>query len=273
MGLLERAMLSPHPGPGVCATCFNLIDGYERCYSCEHGNDVLDAVAPISYSVAGGPLHRALSGYKRLPVPLALPFRLELARILRRYLDKHEACVARAARTPGFELVTAVPSCDRQRDEKHPLPQLVSIALGRTGDGHERLLTRTAFDTGDRSYDFLKYIAVRPLDGESVLLIDDTWTTGANAQSAAAALKGAGAGKVAAVVIGRHINREWNDNGPRLSALEGRFDWARCALCESRALGAAAGASLGSRGRDAVPPGLAMPGQQDISLDRLNRVE
>ena len=64
-----------------------------------------------------------------------------------------------------------------------------------------------------------------------MLLIDDTWTTGANAQSAAAALKDAGAGTVAAVVIGRHLNRDWHENDLRLRALGESFDWEHCALC------------------------------------------
>ncbi len=62
-----------------------------------------------------------------------------------------------------------------------------------------------------------------------MLLIDDTWTTGTNAQSAAAALA-AGAGPIAAVVIGRHLNREWRQNDRRLRGLARPFDWSRCAV-------------------------------------------
>jgi orotate phosphoribosyltransferase len=42
--------------------------------------------------------------------------------------------------------------------------------------------------------------------GADVLLVDDTWVSGASAQSAAAALKAAGARRVALVVIGRHVD-------------------------------------------------------------------
>jgi hypothetical protein len=38
-----------------------------------------------------------------------------------------------------------------------------------------------------------------------VLLLDDTWTSGGTAQSAAVALKRAGARSVAVVVAGRHL--------------------------------------------------------------------
>jgi adenine/guanine phosphoribosyltransferase-like PRPP-binding protein len=74
-------------------------------------------------------------------------------------------------------------------------------------------------------------VATRRLDDEPVLLVDDTWTTGSNAQSAAAALKRAGAGPVAALVIGRHLNRGYRDNDRRLRAIPTPFDWSACAIC------------------------------------------
>jgi orotate phosphoribosyltransferase len=39
-----------------------------------------------------------------------------------------------------------------------------------------------------------------------VLLVDDTWVSGGSGQSAAAALKTAGARRVALVVLGRHVD-------------------------------------------------------------------
>jgi hypothetical protein len=47
--------------------------------------------------------------------------------------------------------------------------------------------------TAEREFDMERYVATRNLDFEDVLLIDDTWTTGASAQNAAWALKQAGA--------------------------------------------------------------------------------
>ena len=43
----------------------------------------------------------------------------------------------------------------------------------------------------------------------AVLLVDDTWTTGGRAQSAAIALHDAGAARVAVVVLGRHFDRDF----------------------------------------------------------------
>ena len=45
-----------------------------------------------------------------------------------------------------------------------------------------------------------------PVAGADVLVVDDTWVSGGSAQSAAVALKLAGARRVAIIVIGRHVN-------------------------------------------------------------------
>ncbi len=224
-------MISPRHGPGVCEQCFNFTRGYRRCYACAHNDDWLAVVDPISYSVGLEQLHRALMGYKRLDGEVARRLTVELAAVLWRHLACHERCIASAAGVESFELVTTVPSGDRERDDGHPLRRIVTELVGPTRERYERLLRRSSSDVEPRFFDPDKFEAMRPLDGEPVLIIDDTWTTGASAQSAAAALRGAGAGRVGAVVIGRHINREWHDTERRLRAMPRSFDWDRCALC------------------------------------------
>jgi predicted amidophosphoribosyltransferase len=226
----ENFMFGPRPGPDTCELCFNFTRGFERCYACAHGRHELHVVAPISYSVAGEQLHHVLAQYKRVDGEIARRLRTELAAVLWRYLDQHEHCAAQRARTDWFPLVTTVPSSDRGRDELHPLREIIQI-VGPMRERHERLLRRSDRDVPPHTYDVDKYAAVRRLDGEAVLLIDDTWTTGANAQSAAAALKSAGAGAIAAVVMGRHLNRDWHDNDRRLCGIRRPFDWTHCALC------------------------------------------
>jgi predicted phosphoribosyltransferase len=230
--LYENVMLGPRRGPDVCGTCFNFTAGYPRCYACAHGQAVLDAVAPISYSVSREQLHHALASYKRLHDDVARRLGASLAAILWRFLAEHERCVAAAAGVPdGFDLVTTVPSGDRTRDERHPLRWIVGELVGPTRDRHERLLRRSEAAIPPRTFSQHKFEASSPLAGQAVLLIDDTWTTGASAQSAAAALKAAGAGPIAAVVIGRHLNREWHQNDKRLRGIAQPFDWRACAVC------------------------------------------
>lgn len=186
-------------------------------------------MVPISYSVGHEYLHHILADYKRTRGLHAQLAGERVAAILSMFLARHEECVARAAGVPGFGLVTAVPSSDLHRDAHHPLQRLVGELVPETRGRFERVLRRTLEPVELRRFDPWRYRAVRRLEGESVLLIDDTWTTGSSAQSAAAALKAAGAVTVAAVVVGRHVNRDWCENDRRLDALS--FDWSRCPLC------------------------------------------
>ena len=235
--LYENVLLGPRRGPDVCGTCFNFTAGYARCWACAHGQPTLDVVAPISYSVAREQLHHALASYKRLDGDIARRLQAILAAILWRFLTAHEACLARTAsadnsnNTTSFDLVTTVPSGDPTRDEHHPLRTIVGEIVGPTRERHRRLLRRSTADVPPRTFSPARFEATAALKGETVLLIDDTWTTGANAQSAAATLRSAGAGPIAAVVIGRHLNREWHENDRRLRGIARPFAWGECALC------------------------------------------
>jgi hypothetical protein len=130
----------------------------------------------------------------------------------------------------GFDVVTTVPSSDGARGARHPLDQLVGDLVGPVRGRYERLLRRTDAAVTPHHFNIHKYEAVREVGDRSVLLVDDTWTTGANVQSAAVALKGAGAGRVAALVIGRYVNRGWGDNDQHLRSMPA-FDWEACAWC------------------------------------------
>ena len=224
-------MRGPQPGPSVCRVCFNLTDGYGRCYACAHGGRWLDAVAPISYSLAGGQLHHALVTYKRRHDAVGRRFGLELAAVLWRYLAAHEPCLRRAAGVNAFAVVTTVPSSDAAGDDAHPLHAIVAELVGPVRDRYLRLLRRSATPCSTHEFHAGKFTTDADLSGRAVLLIDDTWTTGANAQSAAAALKAAGSTRVAAVVIGRYLNREWHENERRVRTLPEPYDWTSCALC------------------------------------------
>lgn len=124
-----------------------------------------------------------------------------------------------------------MPSGDPRRDEQHPLRRIVGELVGPTRGRHERLLRRSAREVAPRVFDSGKFEAARALRGENVLLVDDTWTTGASAQSAAAALKSAGSGAIGCVVIGRYVTRQWHGNDRRLRTLTRPFDWEHCPLC------------------------------------------
>lgn len=217
-------------GPDVCSVCRTFTSGgYSTCYRCGFSVRYADLVIPISYSEHFGQLHTSLASYKRAPEPAARPVRIQLAAVLWRFLAMHERCLARAIGVPRFDIVTTVPSGAVDRDDNHPLRWLVSEIVEPTSARHARLLRRSGTPVADRAIDPLKYSPTQTLHGEAVLVIDDTWTTGASAQSAAGALKTSGAGQVVVLPIGRHVNPEYHDNAARLRNLP-PFSWDICGV-------------------------------------------
>jgi hypothetical protein len=84
----------------------------------------------------------------------------------------------------------------------HPLRALAAPYLARPWLS---LRPRPGGDPWARTLDPARFQATDLLPGATVLLLDDTWVSGASAQSAAVALKLAGAAAVAVVVAGRHL--------------------------------------------------------------------
>jgi len=78
------------------------------------------------------------------------------------------------------------------------------------------------------------FVVTGAATGRRVLLVDDTFTTGAEIQSAASALQTAGATIPAAVVIGRYINPDFSLAAQDLweRAQSRAFTFERCCLSE-----------------------------------------
>lgn len=167
-----------------------------------------DLVLPISLYELGGQLHVMLRDYKdsRWPAVRRRHAR-DLAAVLARFLAGHLACLT--ARLAGsVDLVTTVPST-RSREEVHPLVAVVRMvsALRRV---HKEVLVPDQSSV-DRSASDNAFAVDGAVDGQHVLVVDDTFTTGARAQSAASALKIAGAAAVGVLVLGRVVRPEYND--------------------------------------------------------------
>jgi predicted amidophosphoribosyltransferase len=222
-------------GPGVCPICWTFHDpGYDQCAACV-GASQLDVVIPISYALRGQQLATALRGYKDEFFAQTRAFHgMRLAAILWRFLAEHERHVAAAARTSGFGVVTVVPSKTSHNDDaRRGLRTIAGTVVEHTAPRFERLLRPTDADIVGRYFDPRRYSTARRLDGESVLLIDDTWVTGSSAQSAGAALREAGAAHVGCVVIGRWLRPDfggnWGNVGDIYNRLPKQFDWSHCA--------------------------------------------
>jgi predicted amidophosphoribosyltransferase len=225
-------LITPRPGPGVCPECFNFTrEPTGRCRACRASESHLSAMVAISYAPAGSPLHRGLADYKRAAEP-AVPYLVDgLAVVLSRFLAGHEACVAAAAGVDRFDSVVVVPSSNPHRAHGHPLGQIVGHRVPETASRYRESLAPSGAVCVAHSFDDRRFAVTEPVDGRTVLLIDDVWTTGACAQSAAAALRRAGAQLVAVVVIGRYVNGHWGGIGERLSRMSHTAERGACGLC------------------------------------------
>jgi hypothetical protein len=198
----------------------------------------------VAYAAKGGQHARWLWQYKspHLQPPDAGPAAAELLRaLLLRFLRDHGPCVWRAAGWPGGGAPThvAVVPTGRARPGAHPLRALIAPYLS-TPWAQLRALPAVS---RERDLDPERFRACG-VTGARVLLLDDTWTTGASAQSAAMALRRAGAVSVATVVLGRHVARRHAAAAPfdprscAVHAAAAPFDPRPCAVraCSIRAV-------------------------------------
>ena len=215
--------------PVSCVVCRGPVrPGFARCYQCGRharlGPGLLaDAVVPISYAVKGTALAADLWRYKSGRAPGAA--RASVLVLLLAFLHDHGACVWRHAGMPAPGRLAVVPTgCGRPGP--HPLLELVSPYL--------RLpVTRLVIRPGrqGRDLDLDRFGADRTAAGARVLLLDDSWVSGASAQSAAAALKQAGARQVAIVVLGRHVDPADPGTGPLAAQLrQAAYEPSKCAV-------------------------------------------
>jgi hypothetical protein len=212
-----------------CRTCRGPVrTGFARCYQCDlaHarcGGLLADVVAPVAYAVKGGRLAGDLWRYKS-GTPGAAEAAARLTAMLAGYLREHGDLVWRAAgMAAGPGLAAVVPS-GQGRPGPHPLLGIVAscvdvpvVPLSASAGAAARsrgladgvavgwLTVGVPAATAPGAVPSGRTVA-GPVAGADVLLVDDTWVSGGSAQSAAVALKAAGARRVALVVLGRHVD-------------------------------------------------------------------
>lgn len=231
------------PGESVCAVCKRaILPGWSTCYQCGTHRTVLthtaDVVAPVALSVKGEQWAYELSSYKNSSNPSArFSLALGIGAVLWRWLDRHEACVIGYAGVSEFPLVVPVPSTRNRAD--HPLPDILKNIVTPTSGRCANLLSPNPRYPGDsREAHDDRFLVSRSLGDQPVMIIDDQWTSGGRAQSAAAALKLAGSGPVAVVALGRHFDRapsgeHYQQAAERYyrSARALGWNWTECCLC------------------------------------------
>lgn len=189
----------------------------------------LELVVPISLYQSNDSLWNLLRNYKDSPDEMARRRQSNrLGAILARFLRLHAECL-RQAGGGEWDLVTVIPP-SRIRAEPQPLLRILE-RVGSVKDDARVTLELSAKPRHRRASDEAFSLAAQ-VNGRRVLLVDDTFTTGAAVQSAASALTRAGATVVAALVIGRVIDVKFSPSDKDLWARKRRerFQFELCCL-------------------------------------------
>jgi hypothetical protein len=193
-----------HEPMRTCRVCATPVDGYPLCWRCgDHQRipGLADLVAPLAYAIDGTESATVLRNYKNHPL------RVERERcgsivgeVLRLGTSLHERCVGVVVGQPVAARVV-IPSLT-SRIGIHPMLSIAE-SLELMGD----VVLRPALDARcDRVVDGEKFIVDGTVTDRHILVLDDVWTSGSNAQSAALTLRRAGAAAVSIMVVARWLN-------------------------------------------------------------------
>jgi len=198
----------------TCRVCTTPVDGFDRCFVCQSAygatSGLADLVMPLTYGVGGAQSGFLLRAYKDNPDArvrrqqgLVINWLLYLAILV------HEECIGRRVGR-AVDRRLSVPS-GRGRGGVHPF-EVITRQMNATRDSPRLVASQP--DTGERvvSADRFTLASGAELAGKHVLILDDTWTTGANAQSAVLAARRAGAAAVSVMVLGRWLRPEFGHN-------------------------------------------------------------
>ncbi|MEE6140752.1 phosphoribosyltransferase [Mycobacterium sp. 050128] len=223
------------PGPGICDVCRGPAPESGICSTCLTTRGTLlgatcDHTFFLAYADGYNPAGRTQSvqtmrNYKADPAPERSVDDVQLLTFTTTWI--HDPCM-RAAEGAEWDVATFVPS-RTSRTGPHPVTgiarNVARLANDDPASGGKYQIKRVLMECGPVNVSrvanaarFAVPDAARPLiEGKRVLLVDDTWTTGTSLQSAAAALRAAGAAAVTGLCVARWLSWNW---APEASLLE-----------------------------------------------------
>jgi hypothetical protein len=203
-------------GPALCSVCTGPADD-QRCYQCErqhaeYGDQLADQTIIFAYAKEREQSGHHMYGYKRRISPSLDNLRdLKLMMLGGTFL--HGDCIAQAF--GWWEAITFVSSASRPELE-HPVVELAKQVVHHGRDPDRVLLgIGPDIDAAPSRFPLPHRFTVDEVRSERVadkhvLVVDDTWVSGDKSQSAALALKAAGARAVTILCIARWLSPTYN---------------------------------------------------------------
>lgn len=232
------------PGPGICRVCRQPTPA-QVCGDCQTTHQALDGMTCddtffLSYADGHNPQAYAQSAktmrqYKANPARKHLVGDVNVLTNTMTWI--HDDCIRESEDGGEWDVVTFVPSRTK-RTGIHPVSEIALNVARIVGDDPERggsgRIKRWTMGVGPaddpRNPNADRFSASVSAFGDArVLLVDDTWTGGTSMQSAAAALKLAGAVSVTGLCVARWLSWRWDPHVPLLEKVTAKpFDPFRC---------------------------------------------
>jgi hypothetical protein len=231
--------------PQTCPICTgptNSTNSSTLCNQCraarnDHGGALADLVVPLAYAKARMPsMHQSAHHVREYKAPSPAPRcaqDLQLMAGAATYL--HGRCIAAAV--GAWQAVTFVPSTTRPGGSPpiagiarrvhsvYPADAKVGLVVGPGADAPRSAPRPDRFTVPD---EYLPQVV-----GRHVLVVEDTWVSGDKAQSAALALKAAGATCVTILCVTRWLRYDWDDHRELIGRLTEPYDAAHCPVTGS----------------------------------------
>jgi len=199
---------------GTCRRCYTPVDGVTMCARCRRDDTDADAGLPdargfMTYASHHEPIAqsgRLMWDYKS-PIQLSASAQQTIKLLAALALRGHRDC-PRALLGTAPTAWAAVPSLPAKGPDDHHLARILrsfarsnstEISLRGVGDPESPRDLRAAH------FAVLSRVPRRA----HVLLVEDTWVSGGHAQSAALALRAAGAERVSLLALARWLTPEW----------------------------------------------------------------
>lgn len=229
--LATQLVLPPGPGPQVCPICRTWrSEDHPWCGNCaQHAEQLGEPpvpVVPITLYRKPSEAREWVTNYKNPDDERAASYGVNVASIVERFFKENNSRIQ--AGVGGFDVICMVPPTT------NPLPGPLISALDALPSRHLgsiiQPLRRGPGDLSKRRASVDAFVADESaVEGKSLLLLDDVYTSGSTAQSCAAAIRAAGGAPKAIVVVGRRVNPEYSPLAQSLwdRQSSARFDYAR----------------------------------------------
>ncbi|MFC4854332.1 phosphoribosyltransferase [Actinophytocola glycyrrhizae] len=222
----------------ICPVCTGPAAMRSLCGPCHgaketYGSSLADLVVPLAYAKARMPsMHQSahhVRAYKASPPAPKCAQDLRFMAAAATFV--HGRCIA--ATTGQWHAVTFVPSAARPGGE-HPVADIARAVHGVHDEA-----AKVALSVGPglcesparapRPDRFVVPATYQPfISGRHVLVVDDTWVSGAKSQSAAIALKNVGAAHVTVLCVTRWLRYDWDDHRQLIETLDEPYNAMRC---------------------------------------------